>query len=493
MGSMHHLATVPSTSSELDVDVPTVDASHWIGTLIDDRYRILDYIDEGAMGFVFAGEHVGLRRPVAIKILRDSLAVHADFLAGLEREARAEAIAGSPHIVEVYDFGKLEGGCAYVVMELLEGTNLEGVLRDGPLPWPRGREIALQACQGLAAAHRAGVVHRDIKPANLFLTHDDRAPYGEVLKIVDFGLAELRGEATGSPCGGWIGTPAYMSPEQCTADHMDGRSDLYSLGIVLFEMFSGTLPFEGEVRQVVVDQLAEPPPPLRVGFPDQPFPGGLEAIVARALAKSPDDRFQSAEELEAALRALDAPPPELAITPSIPPTYQPARLRSRAGRAVAIGVSALAALGVLLVAGAAPAFPRAAVAVQSKNARAPEAVDLASLAPAPELPSPVAEEPVVLTSHPSQAAVHHRGVYVGLTPMRLIRPRAESPLELSIGMAGYISREIRVSREGPPVVSVRLEPRPIMRGRRLGWSHPRSHEASSDETMLRIPPNPFGP
>ncbi|MBL0940886.1 MAG: serine/threonine protein kinase [Gemmatimonadaceae bacterium] len=292
--------------------------------VIHAKYRIGRSLGEGGMGAVYLAEHIGIGRRVAVKVVRPELLTDATAAERFTREARAAGGLQHRHVVNVTDFGvdTIDGhDIAYLVMEALQGETLEEVLEArGPLRLPQVVDIVTQVVSALSAAHARGVVHRDLKPANIFLTPDARG--GFHVTLLDFGIAKLRddtfsksgsssrnvGERTNSlidnpmatQAGESIGTPAYMSPEQCVGDEVDARSDLYSLGVVVYQMLSGTLPFRGDtlalLRQHFVAEVPALPATANV-------PAAVEAVLRRALSKDPDARFQSAVSFGAALRA----------------------------------------------------------------------------------------------------------------------------------------------------------------------------------------------
>ncbi|HYQ14514.1 MAG TPA: serine/threonine-protein kinase, partial [Polyangiaceae bacterium] len=277
-----------------------------IDTMIGNKYRVERVLGEGAMGIVLAARHVELDELVAIKCIRAEVPWSADILARFAREAKAAARLKSEHIAKVTDVGVSAPVGPYMVMEYLEGEDLARVLRRrGPIPARRAAEYVMQVCEALAAAHAASITHRDVKPANLFLT---RSGALDVIKVLDFGVskAPLRGRLFGGEMAvketqSLIGTPLYMSPEQIRASHeVDHRSDLWSLGVVLFELLTGRAAFAGRtVAQVCTLVLEGSAPPLAQHCASAP--AGLAEIIERCLMKDPAQRFQSAAELADAL------------------------------------------------------------------------------------------------------------------------------------------------------------------------------------------------
>jgi eukaryotic-like serine/threonine-protein kinase len=282
------------------------------------KYRIVDPIAEGGMGMVYRAEHTVLGSPAAVKVLLPQFTVDPMVVERFFTEARATSSIRHVGIVEVFDFGMLPGGQAYIAMELLRGESLgEHLDRRRRLPPPMAANVATQMLAALDAAHVIGVVHRDLKPDNVFLLPDPGAPGGVRIKILDFGIAKLvtdslagRGAAgkrkTGH--GTILGTPAYMAPEQCRggAVEIDHRADLYAVGCILFEMLTGRQPFESQGSgETMAMHIYEPAPRLRDVAPE--LPDELDVLMAKFLTKSPADRPPSAAWALAALERVPLP------------------------------------------------------------------------------------------------------------------------------------------------------------------------------------------
>ena len=273
------------------------------------RYRLQAPIGRGGMGEVWLAWDLQLRRNVALKLLRPAGIPDPSSLRRFEREAQAASQMRIPHSVQVYDFGVSDDGIHYIAMEYLSGTDLETlVTRYGPLPAGRAIHFVRQACHSLEEAHAAGIIHRDVKPSNLFVTRVAGDP--DFLKLLDFGLARLRpsvgGDVRLTQAGMLFGTPAFLAPEMWDGAEADERSDVYAVGVTLYFLLTGRVPFEGEApTAIMLAQLEHDviPPSARLG---EALPAGLDALVLRAMSKRPADRYQSALELRQALDVVPA-------------------------------------------------------------------------------------------------------------------------------------------------------------------------------------------
>jgi serine/threonine-protein kinase len=302
-----------------------------IGRKLGNRFTIVARLGAGSMGAVYRARQEGMVREVALKVLKPERAFDSASKARFEREARATSALTSPHTVTVFDFGEDEttdqGPLLYLAMERLHGESLgQRLKRLGRLPPEQAARIAQQSLRSLAEAHDKGVVHRDLKPDNIFL-HQVPTPHGveEVVKVLDFGIAkivqpDLKVDSLETQAGTVFGTPRYMSPEQAQSKPLDGRSDLYTIGLILFQMVTGRHVFPDEDAVVVMARHIQslPPRPREIA-PDAKIPRRLEAIILRALAKDPRRRPQTAlefhEELEAAL--LERPDPQETTAPGV--------------------------------------------------------------------------------------------------------------------------------------------------------------------------------
>lgn len=311
-----------------------------LGVTVDDRYEVLAVIGEGGMGRVYRVRHRRLGRSFALKALRLELAREPSLAERFIQEARAAAVVTHPNVVQINDFGTLHTGQPYFVMELLEGRTLARIIKEqGPIEPTRCLTIARQVAEAIAAAHAMGVIHRDLKPDNIILVR----PSGShtTVKVLDFGLAKVAGSNRLTRPGVVFGTPNYMSPEQAGGSQFDHRVDVYALGIILFEMLTGRVPFEADTHMGVLSKhLYEEPPKLpdyelsAIGKP------GLQEIVAGCLAKRLEDRWPSMTELARRLNSLSldaseesfVPTGELLVAaaePAIPPSVSTRTKRIR--------------------------------------------------------------------------------------------------------------------------------------------------------------------
>ncbi len=286
-----------------------------VGKVIDGKYRIDALHGSGGMGAVYRATQVNLERTVALKVVRGDFLKDAVVTERFKREALAVARLKHPHIVTVYDFGIMPEGGAYLVMEFLEGHTLRAEIQKRERLAPAPAIVLMrQICSAVQAAHHEGIIHRDLKPDNIFLERG--RDNSLVVKILDFGVAklrqntaELKGHAELTMSGMMLGTPIYMSPEQCQGEPLDARSDIYSLGCVFYEMLAGRPPFLGNTAtQLIIKHASEEPKPPSTYAPGVPFE--LEAALLRALAKTPEDRYQTASEFGQALGELWLPPLE---------------------------------------------------------------------------------------------------------------------------------------------------------------------------------------
>jgi serine/threonine-protein kinase len=474
-------------------------------------YRLERVIGEGAMGVVYVGRHVKLDRQVAVKILKPQHSADGSLVQRFFQEARAVNAINHENIVEIFDFVEEPAPPGaipryYCVLELLSGTSLRQLMVTEPLSVRRVVHIVRQLCAALGAAHRVGIIHRDVKPDNVFVTQRRGEP--DFVKVLDFGVAKLSGTRLASNpetfAGAVIGTPGYMAPEQASGQEVDGRSDIYAVGTVLYELLAGRRPFRAtELGQWAVELIVTPPPPLPEKTPaSEPIPPALAAIVMRCLEKDPAARFADMDALAEALKAYEDLPIALTV-PSPTPGSRTAvapPARSRPGWPWAAGL-ALLALGTgvwtmragpdsqvaAMTTGAAPEAPGGAAAGATAGGAAPGAAgapqvpggaaQAAGGAPAaaggaaqaaggaPGIPLAVPAQgaaAVVLQvrSTPSGAKVFRSdtGEALGVTPLEL---SLSEPQPLRFELKGHQPAEATARPEDGADVEVSLKPRKV--------------------------------
>jgi serine/threonine-protein kinase len=310
----HYSADVeicPEDQSPLQADstlAGTAPADPLVGHTLDDKYRLEARLGVGGMGTVYRARHLLIDRPVAVKVLNPRFVEDEAARTRFRREARAAGRLQHTNAVTVTDFGQSQDGYVYLVMELLEGRTLRDVLaKEAPLDAARSVSLMLQISAAVAAAHEAGIIHRDLKPANIFIVQ--RAEVPAVVKVLDFGIAKLAAETLDddepmslTAVGAMIGTPRYMSPEQCDGAELTPAADVYSLGVILYEMLTGTVPFSGSTPLAIAMKHTSETPRSPRDFVSA-IPPALEQVVLHTLEKSPEDRPADAAAFRAELLA----------------------------------------------------------------------------------------------------------------------------------------------------------------------------------------------
>ena len=340
--------------------MPAPAATHDLtGKLINNRYLVEDKLGEGGFGAVYRATQTGMNRKVALKVLHAKMAKDAQVVGRFKREAQASSLLRAPHTVQVYDFDQSPDGIMYLAMEMLQGRSLHAILaEDGPLTPDRLFVVMDGIADSLGEAHGHGIVHRDIKPENIYL---ETRPTPDFVKVLDFGIAKIvSGEGLGgsagpalTAAGQTLGTLEYMSPEQLMGAQLDGRSDLYALGILAYEMVTGALPFKCKTPgEMITAHLKTMPPPPSQAAPGRGIPPLLDQVILKLVAKKRDDRYKDTAELRGDLQRLmrgetgavvaSAPPPAAVV---VAPT-QPTRNAPATDRVPPIAAPAAAAGGI---------------------------------------------------------------------------------------------------------------------------------------------------
>ncbi|MCP4197797.1 MAG: serine/threonine protein kinase [Proteobacteria bacterium] len=476
----------PQDGSSLVNLEETEDNDSLIGTTIDNRYRIDKRIGEGGMGVVYLATHAVIGKKCAVKVLSVQSTGEMELAERFVQEARAAAAIGNDHIIEITDFGQLPDSTAYFVMELLDGQSLQqAVERTERIGVERSLHILIQCCEALSAAHNVNIIHRDLKPDNVFLIK--KGADSDYVKVLDFGIAMVARESGRLTRTGMIvGTPQYMSPEQAAGTNMDARTDIYSLGIIMYEMLTGHVPFEADTFMgVLTKHLYEEPIPPRRLVPPVDVPKVLESVLLKTIAKKPEKRYQSMADLKQDLLAVkEGETPAIVYDQmressysTIPPS--PAEIVSGARKTVAAiddeipiqrsrmpifaGIAAVVVIGIIAgvflfsrgdrnnagnPADNGPIIKTAPATIQERSTADREPASI-------EKTAPVA---VTVTSKPKHANIYKNGSLIGTLPLDLNRPRNGSPdAQYQLKLAGYESQDIILTQHTPATFAVTLK------------------------------------
>jgi tRNA A-37 threonylcarbamoyl transferase component Bud32 len=475
-GTRLRIVTIaPGTQSFPDIEAPSRDKRDpYVGSVIDGRYRVETVLGEGGMGVVYRCSHTIIGKKLALKVLRADLARDQEVTERFLNEAKSASGIGNPHIVDISDFGQFPDGATYFVMEYLNGVPLGTAISGGqPLPVPRLLKIGRQLAEGLAAAHAAGIVHRDLKPDNIFLI--ERGADKDFVKILDFGIAKVStAEGKLTRAGAVFGTPHYMSPEQAAGTSVDQRGDIYSLGIIMYELAAAKVPFDADnFMGVLTQHMYKAPTPLREAAPQpEEVTVGLEAVVMKCLAKRPENRYQSMDEVIVDIdRLIAGAAPQAARDRggayAAPAAYYDETLPSTTGprRSRTIVTIVVALLALVAIAGAvlkmqSPATNALPETEAKPEQRAPEGVTVAPTA-IPVVPL----RQVMVAAEPLDAQIWKDGKNLGQGPLSVEVPEGKN-IELQIIREGYKNaRVVLDGSEGPQSIKLERVAAPVRPGK----------------------------
>jgi serine/threonine protein kinase len=444
-----------------------------IGQVLDGRYRVESVLGEGGMGLVYKAVHVALKKPLAIKVLRPEVSKNEQIVARFRQEAQSASAIGNQHIIDISDFGELQDGSTYFVMEFLTGRSLTGAIEEGRFTPQRVIHVAKQLCRALGAAHEIGVVHRDMKPDNVQLI--ERGSDKDFVKVLDFGIAKVGGGTSKLTQAGQVfGTPHYMSPEQCAGTAVDHRTDIYAVGVMLYEMATGQVPFDADnLMGILTKHLYENPIPPNELPPPVDVPPALEAVIMKCLEKKQEIRYQNMAELLADMEALESGLTPQAVVDRVERSTQSSlkntpsdmlgggRVTMGVGQPevpkksplvpITIGALVLIGIGVAFaMSGGDKADPQAHVVKPADPAPAVPTVPDPAPAPTPPVaaaPEPVAAAPalVMISSDPDGAEVFRENSFVGNTPYKLPKPTGSEQVALELRRNGYESKPFTIT------------------------------------------------
>jgi serine/threonine protein kinase len=478
--SNEHLKLVPAPEPAKDP---------LIGQVLDGRYEVVSVLGEGGMGIVYRAKHVTLGKSLAIKVLKAEVSKDQEIVQRFRQEAQSATAIGNHHIIDISDFGVLADGSTYFVMEFLDGISLTRAIEPGkPLKSTRTIHISKQLCRALGAAHDIGIVHRDLKPDNIYLIK--RGGDSDFVKVLDFGIAKVGGAKSKlTQVGQVFGTPHYMSPEQCAGTNVDKRTDVYALGVIMYEMTSSRVPFDADnLMGILTKHLYEEPVRPHDLPPPVDVPPALEAVVMKCLAKKADIRYQSMQEVLADLELVEQGLTPGAVldgvkratasglrpdnTGSMSTSHitmdvgDVALPKKNTGLLIGGGLALVAVvLGLILafsgggdddkVVKPEPSVPQPTAPAAVTPDPVPEPVKPPETKPEPPVEANVQ---VTIKSKPEQVEVFSDGSLIGHTPLDLPRPkRGEAPLKLTLKADGYKELALSISQYSQPNLTVELD------------------------------------
>ena len=482
-----------------------------VGATIDGRYAIERVLGEGGMGLVYRARHIVLNKPLAVKVLRPDVSRDAEIITRFRQEAQSASAIGNQHIIDISDFGTLPDASTYFVMEFLDGSDLTKVIEhQSPIPPQRIIHIAKQLCDALGAAHDIGIVHRDLKPDNIYLIK--RGQDENFVKVLDFGIAKVGGSSSKLTRAGQVfGTPHYMSPEQCAGSGVDHRTDIYAIGIILYEMVTGRTPFDADnLMGILTKHLYEqavPPSQIRTDCPKE-----LESVILRCIAKQADQRYQTCYELLDDLKRLEAGLAPLApiatarTSPGMPapaigaPEPAAGETQKKGKTGLFVGAAVLALLGaggaaafLTLGNGGADARPPQVTAERPETPTSTPPTTPTTATPQPAqnpataagtttAQAPAEQPKVRLVSDPAAAEVWNGDALLGNTPLEVPRPTGEARLEIELRLPGYQARQVTLS-----ALTLSPELRFVLERERGGSSHGTSTRPTAPSTSAMTP------
>ncbi|RLB53631.1 MAG: serine/threonine protein kinase [Deltaproteobacteria bacterium] len=467
-----------------------------LGTKLEGRFEVIERIGTGGMGTVYRAKQDPLGRHVALKILKKELNWDKDTVTRFHREAKAMSLLTHPNTVRVFDFGETDDGLLFFAMELLEGELLTAkVERNGALDPVEAIQITQQILHSLGEAHSKGIIHRDLKPDNIYLATVDGHDI-PVVKVLDFGIAKVletgrKIDQLETQAGTVFGTPRYMSPEQAQGKTLDVRSDLYSVGVLLYHMLTGAAPFvDDDAVVVMAKHIREKPTPPRKAVPDRPIPGSLERVLMRTIEKDKGKRYKSAERLASRLESCIA---DVLVEKQI---RSEGMHRSALRRVLADIPFVPALIGAALITGAVGVATY--VIMGSEGAAAAPVAPIAAIGSGPAVATTDPATLVSLSSIPEGAEVWFDGAQLGQTPIEVRRP-AGSAMDVELRLPGHLPAHAQLTAGGAPRVirmtplstspteAPEAEPRPRMRRPRTARMTSRPEMTTRQEPSMAAP------